>query len=133
MIWHVLSRYLYIYTYGDTAITEIDSATVSTDLADSRVDRHHRMIRNTHSFFPSTCSHAPLPSFHKSTQFVWLLTHSCQAFIDPRNLCSSSWSGITSYPLTHFLCSSSQNGSFLRILIGYYARCGGLLMMGCLP
>jgi len=111
----------------------MDSATESIYLGDPGVDRYHRIIRNTHSFFPSSWSHAPLPSFHRSTQFVWFLTHSSQAFIDPCNLCGSSWPGIPSYPLTLFLRSSSQNGSFSGILFGYYARCGGVLMMGCLP
>jgi len=70
MIWHVLSKYLYIYTYGDTGITEMDSATGSIDLEDPEVDRPHRIIRNTHSMFPSSCSYALLLSFHRSAQFV---------------------------------------------------------------
>jgi len=32
-----------------------------------------------------------------------------------------------------FLCSSSQNCSFSRIPFGCRERCGGVLMMGCLP
>jgi len=111
---------------------EMDSATGSIYLADPGVDRHHRIIRNRHSFFPSSWSHTPLPSFHRSTQFVWLLTHSYQAFIEPLNLCGSSQPGIPSYPLNVSLRLSSQNGSFLRIVIGCYARCGGVLMMSWL-
>ena len=37
----VLSKSLYIYTYGDTGITEMDSATGSIYLGDPGVDRHH--------------------------------------------------------------------------------------------
>jgi hypothetical protein len=109
----------------------MDSATGSIYLGDSGVDRH-LIIRNTHSIFSSSWSHALLPSFRRSTQFVSILTHSCEAFIDPCNLCGSSWPGILSY-LTLFLRSSSQNRSFSRIPFGYHARCGGVFMMGCLP
>jgi len=111
----------------------MDSATGSIYLGDLGVDRHHLIIRNTHSIFLTSWSHALLPSFHRSTQFVWFLTNSCQAFIDPRNLCGSSWPGTHSYPLTLFLCSSSQNRSFSRIPSGCHGRCGGVLMMGFLP
>jgi len=38
------------------------------------VDRHHRIIPNTHTLFPSSRSHKPLPSFHRSMQFVCFLT-----------------------------------------------------------
>ena len=110
--------------------TEMDSVTGSIYLADPGVDRHHLIIRNTHSIFPSSWSHA---SFDRPTQFVWFLMHSFQAFIDPRNLCGSSWPGIPAYPLTLFLRSSSKNRSFSRIPFGCHVRCGGVLMMGCLP
>jgi len=115
IIWHVSSKSLYIYRYEDTGMTEMASATESIYLGDPGVDRHHLIIRNTHAFFP--CS--------------W--SHPCWAFIDPHNLCGSSWPGIPSYPLTLFLHSSSQNRSFSWILFGCYARCSGVLMMGCLP
>jgi len=58
ILWHVLSKSLYIYTYGDTVIMEMDSATGSIYLESPRVDRHHLNIRNTHSIFPSAWSHA---------------------------------------------------------------------------
>jgi len=51
----------------------MDSATGTICLGDPRVDRHHHIIRNTHSIFPSSWSHALLPSFHRSTQFVWFI------------------------------------------------------------
>jgi len=41
IIWHVVSKSLYIYTFGDTGITEMDSATNSIYLGDPGVDRHH--------------------------------------------------------------------------------------------
>jgi len=111
----------------------MDSATWSIYLADPRVDRHHLIIQNTRSVFPSSQSHAFLLSIHRSTQFMWLLTHSCQASIDPCNLCGSTRLGIPSYCLTLFLHSSSQNHSFSRIPLGWHVRCSGVLMMGCLP
>jgi len=110
----------------------MDSATGSTYLWDSGVHRHHCIIQNTHSIFPSPCSHAPLPSFHRSTQFVWLLMHSCQAFTDRSNLCGWSWRGIPSYPLTLVLCLCSLNRSWSRIPFGWHVRCGRMLKMGCL-
>jgi len=70
MIWHVSSKSVNIYTYGDTAITGMDLATASIYLADTGVDRQHRIIRNTHSSFHRSWSHAPLPSFQRSKQFV---------------------------------------------------------------
>jgi len=36
---------------------------------------------------PALGPHALLLSFHCSTQFVWFLMHSCQAFIDSCNVC----------------------------------------------
>jgi len=133
IICHVLSKTVYIYTYRYTGITETDSATGSTDLEDPTLDRHRHIIRNTHSIFPSSWSHSLLPSFHISTQFVWFLMHSCQAFIDPCNFCRSSWPGISSYPLTLSTFSSSQNRSFSIIPIRCHMMCGAVLMMGCLP
>jgi len=74
MIWHdVLSKSLYIYTYGDTGITEMDSVTWSIYLEDPGVDRHRLIIRNTHSILPSPWCRALLPSIHISTQFVWFI------------------------------------------------------------
>jgi len=99
-------------------------------LADPGVDRHHLIIWNTHSVFPSSWSHALLPSFPGPTRYVWFLMHSSQAFIDPLHLCGSSWLGIPSYPLTLLLHSSSKNRSFSWILFGCHARCRGVLMMG---
>jgi len=99
---------------------------------DSGVDGHDRSIRNSHSFFPSSWSHQLLPIVHRSTQFAWFLTHSCQVFLDARNLCGSSWLGIPSNPVTLFLHSSSQNGSVSRILFKCHARGGGVVMTGCL-
>jgi len=111
---------------------EMDSATGSIDSGNLREDRHHHLIRNTHSIFHSSWSHALLPSFHRSTQFVWFLTHSCQALIDPCNLCGSSWIGIPSYPLTLFLHSLIQNRSFSRIPVRFHVRCSEMWIMGCL-
>ena len=99
----------------------------------SGVDRHHRILRNSHSIFHSSWSHTLLLSIHRSTHFVWFFTDSCPAFIDPRNLCGSSWPGIHSYPLTLYLHCSSQNCCFSRMPFGCVARCGGMLMIGCLP
>ena len=92
------------------------SATGNISFGDPGVDRHHLIIRNTQSIFPSSWSHALLPSF-----------------VDPRNLCGSSWPRIPSYSFTSFLPSPSQNRSFSWIPCGYHARCGGVLLMGCLP
>jgi len=70
IICHVLSMTLYMNTFWDTGITEKDSATGSIYFENYCEDRHHLTIRNTHSIFPSSCSSAFLPSFHKSTRFV---------------------------------------------------------------
>jgi hypothetical protein len=53
IIWHELSKSLYIYTFGDTGITEMDSATSSIYFGDPGVDRHHLIIRNTQCILPS--------------------------------------------------------------------------------
>jgi len=111
---------------------EMDPATGCIYLEDLGVDRHHLIVRNTHSILPSPWSHTVLLSFHRSMQFVWFLTHSCQVCIDPCNLCGSSWPGSPSDLLTIFLRSSSQNHSVSRIPFGWHARCGGVLMMSCL-
>ena len=58
--------------------------------------------------------------------------HSCWAFGDPCNFCGSSWPVNHSYPLTLFLCFSSQNCSFSRTAIGCHVSCSGVLMMSCL-
>ena len=121
-----------IYTYGDTGITAMDSATGSIYLEDPGVDRHHLIIPNTHSIFPRPWCRELWPSFHRSTQFVWFLTHFCQAFIDPRNMCGSSWPGVSSYPFTFFLRCSRQNRSVSQIPFGCHVRCGRVLMIGCL-
>ena len=49
----------------------MDSATGSIHLGDPGVDRHHLIIQNTHCIFPSSSCNALLPSFCRSTQFVW--------------------------------------------------------------
>jgi len=59
--------------------------------------------------------------------------HTCWAFIDPCNLCGSSWPGIPSYPLTLYVSSSSQNRSVSRIPFGCRTRCGGALIMSGMP
>jgi len=41
---HVLSNCLYIYSYGDTGITEMDSVTGSIYFGHPGVDRHHLII-----------------------------------------------------------------------------------------
>ena len=51
---------------------EIDSATGSIYVGDPGVDRHC-IIRNAHSIFPSSRSHALLPSIHGSMQYVWFI------------------------------------------------------------
>jgi len=59
----LLCKSVDIYTYGDTGITEMDSATDRIYLEDPGVDRHHLIIHNTHCIFCSSWSHAHLPSF----------------------------------------------------------------------
>ena len=44
IIWHVSSKSLYIYTFGDTGITEMDSATGNIHFGDPGVDKHHLII-----------------------------------------------------------------------------------------
>jgi len=39
VIWHVISKFLYIYTYGNTVIMDMDSATGSIDLGDCNTGR----------------------------------------------------------------------------------------------
>jgi len=109
------------------------SPTERISFGDPRVDRHHLIICNAHSIFPSTWSYALLLSFHWSVQFVWFLTQVCQAFIDRCNLCSSSCLGISSYRLTLFLYSSSQNLSFSQVTFKCQARCCWVLMLSNLP
>jgi len=115
IIWHVLSKSLYIYIYKDPGITEIDLATGSVYLDDPSVDRHHPFRKNTHSIFPNSRSHALLPSLPRSKQFVLFIMV-----------------GIPSYPLTLLVHSLSQNCSFSSIPFRCHARCARLLMMGCL-
>ena len=98
---------------------------------DPGVDRHHLIIRSTHSIFPSYWSHALLPSICRSMQFVWIVTHSSQAFIDPRNLCGSSCLGIPSYPLTLFLSVSNGSKSPGRFRVRF--RPGTELLQRVLP
>jgi len=125
--------HLSICSYGDTGIMEIHSTTGSIYLAHPQVNRHHLIIRNKHSIFPSSWSHALLLNFYGSTRFGWILVHSCQAFTDPHIVCCSSWPGIPSNTLTLFLHSLSQTRSLSRIPFGCHARCGGVLMISCLP
>jgi hypothetical protein len=70
IIWHVLSKSLYMYTYRDAEIMEMDSATGRLYIYDPWVDRHHLVIRNRQSLFPSSSPHVPLPTIPKSVQFV---------------------------------------------------------------
>jgi hypothetical protein len=86
----VLSKSLYKYTYTDTAITEMDSATGTICFGVPRINRHYLMIWNTCSIIPSSWSDELLPSFS-----------------DLGNLCSSLSLSIYSYPLTLYLRSSS--------------------------
>jgi len=44
---------LYIYTFGDTGIPEMDSVTGSIYFGDPGVDRHHLITQNTDSILPS--------------------------------------------------------------------------------
>jgi len=71
--------------YGDTGITEIDSATESIYLGDSGVDITSLYEIRTPSF----------PALG--------LTHSCGAFINPRNLCGSSLSLASLHRSTQFV------------------------------
>lgn len=86
-----------------------------------------------HSQIHALCvvPHALLSSVHRFTQCVGFHIHSCQALIDSPNQCGSSWPGIPSYPLPFFLHTSSQNGSFPRILFRCCATCGRVLLIGC--
>jgi hypothetical protein len=81
---------LYIYTYGDTGITEIDSATGSIYLEDPGVDRHISLFEIHTVSFPALG-----------------LLHSCRAFIDPGNFCGSfimaGYLFISSHPLPMLL------------------------------
>jgi len=133
MIWHVLSKSLYIYTYGDTVITEMDSATGSIYLGDPGVDRHHRIIRNTHCIFPSSWTYALLPSFRRSTQFVdpHALSQSVHRSTQFVWFIMAGYPFISSHPLPTLLELEPlvpTNSPF-----GYHATYGGVLMMGCMP
>jgi hypothetical protein len=52
IIWHVSTKSLYIYTFRDTGIMEMDPATGSIYFGDPGVDRH-LIIPNTHTILPS--------------------------------------------------------------------------------
>jgi hypothetical protein len=80
---------------------EIDSATVSIYLGYPGVDGHHLVIRNTPSMFPSSWLYAMLPSFHRSTQFVWFIIAGYPAII-------SSQSGPTLEPAQLFVTNPLQ-------------------------
>jgi len=101
----------------DTGIIEMDRATGSIYLGVPGVDRHHLILQNTNSIFPSTSSHALSPSIQRSTQCVYFVY----------------WPGTTSYTPSHVLCSWSQNCSFSQITFGCHERWGGVLVMGSLP
>ena len=94
----------------DNNVRGMDWAMESMYLRVSGVDIY-LIIQNAQSIFPSSWSHAHLLSFYKSTPIVWFVTHSCQAFIDPCNLCGSSLPRTPSYALTLFLHWVSQNCS----------------------
>jgi len=98
IIWHVVSKSLHIYTYRDTGITEMDSARGSTYLWDPGVDRHHLIIQNTHSIFPSSSSHALMPSF-----------------VDLCNLCGSSRT-VVKHSYIHAICVVQHGRGSLHIL-----------------
>jgi len=91
-----------------------DSATGSIYLGDPGGDRH-LIIRNTGSIFPSSWSHALLPSFRRSTQFVWFIM--------------AGYPFVSSHPLSTLLLEPLFLTNSLRIPCDI----GGVLMMGCLP
>jgi len=108
-----LDLYLVITPQPIHTVLTFTIATGSIYLGDPGVDRHHLIKQfNPHCIFHSSWSHALLPSCHGSMQFVWILKHSCRAFIDPRNIRGSSQPGSRPHPLNLFLCFSSQNRSF---------------------
>jgi len=128
IIWrHIISTFLYIHTYGDTGIMEMLSVTASISLEDPRVCRHHCIIWNTHSMFPSSLSHTLLPNIQRSMQFVWFLTYSWEAFIYRHNFCGSSWRGIPSDPLTLILPYSNQNPTYSWISLNAMQCAGDFL------
>jgi len=133
ILWLELSKSLCIYTYGHTGIMEIDSESGCSYLGDSGVDRHHRIIWNTHSTLSSSWFHRLLLRIHRSTWFVWSVTHSCQAFIYPRNSSGSAWPGITICHLTLFWRSLSQNYSIWKRPFTCHVRYSTICMTGCLP
>jgi len=75
------------------------------------------------------CYHST--KIHTLTFPTFGLTCSCRDFLDLRNYMDPH-GRVVSYIITIPL-SSSQNCSFSRILFGYCARCGGMLMVGSLP
>jgi hypothetical protein len=84
-------RYLVITPWPIHMVLPFPIAIGSMYLGDP-VEGRHRLIkqRNTNCFIHCSWYHAHLPSVHRSTQLLWLLKHSCRAFIDPRNFhCSS--------------------------------------------
>jgi len=115
-------------TGGDPVITDMDWVTGSTYLGDPGVDRHHLIIPEARSIFRSFGPQALLQTIYRSTQFVWFLMHSCLAFIDAHSLGGSSKLCRHSYPVTHFICSSSQNYIFSRIPFQCLERCGGVFL-----
>jgi len=112
IIRHVLSKSLYIHTYIHTYIRRYRNN--GNGLSDREYIFGRPRRRKTLSF----------PAFD--------LTSSFHDFVDPRN-CVDPRSRVVSYLLTLILHSSSQNRSVSRIPFGCHARCGGMLMMGCLP
>jgi len=70
--------------YGDPGIPDIDLAIGNICYGDPGDNRHHLIVRNIHSIFPSCWSHSLLPSFYRSTQFVWsLMAGYCFIFFQP--------------------------------------------------
>jgi len=87
LIRHVSSKSLYIHTYEDTGITEMDPGTGSISFGDLRVNRHRRIIRNSHTIFPILGAHSFFPLFRGSS---WpgsiLSSHPHPALLQPELL-----------------------------------------------
>jgi hypothetical protein len=79
------------------------------------VDTHDHIIRDTNISFPPFGPTQP-----------------CRAFIDPDNVCCSSWPGIPAYPLAVFRCTLRHYGLLWRVHCECCVRFDGALLMDCL-
>jgi len=111
----------------DWWVAEMDRVMGSIYSADLTVDSLYNVILYLIS------SHLIIQGITHSIFFIfWSHSLFPRESVDPDN-CVDPHSRVVSYLVTTFLCATSQNSSFSRIHLECCERCGGLLMLNCLP